>query len=87
MSIRFYDNETQTLWNRGQLPVMLKVKNVDRPIGFCDGSQEDENEVMAMAEEQGAMAFIHKKPLKTGRAVWIIESDTEEDAHVSDEAM
>lgn len=76
MSIQTYSNETQSLWNRGQLQVMLKMHNNDRPFAFCDGTAEDEETLYQMAEDQGADAMrIHKQLLKTGRQVWVIEAE------------
>ncbi|MBC8070250.1 MAG: hypothetical protein IAG13_18100 [Deltaproteobacteria bacterium] len=68
-----YDNETQTKWDHGELPVQLLVAGNPRPIGFCDGSEADVAELRAMAESEGAeSAEISKKLLKSGREIWTL---------------
>jgi hypothetical protein len=68
-----YNNETQTLWDRGQLQVQLVQPNNPRPIGFCDGTAEDTAELQSIAEAEGADEFvIHRKVLKTGREIWTL---------------
>lgn len=71
--IHRYSNETQTRWNRGEFRVQLNVFNNTRPIGFCDGSPEDEAELNRIAEAEGADgANIAKKYLKGDREVWTL---------------
>ncbi len=68
-----HSNETQTKWDRGQFQVQLLQINNPRPIGFCDGSEEDLAELRAIAEAEGAEEFrLQKKLLKTGREVWTL---------------
>ena len=68
-----YNNETQTRWNHGEFKVQLNLPNNPRPMGFCDGSQDDVSELMAIAETEGAENVkIHKKHLKTGREIWTL---------------
>ncbi len=70
-----YSNETQTRWDRGELQVQLIVPNNSRPIGFCDGTDADETQLRARAEEEGAEDLrIERKVLKTGREIWTIFS-------------
>jgi hypothetical protein len=74
--IHKYSNETQTLWNRGQLKVQLMVPTSDRPIGFCDGSDEDIAELEDIAEAEGTDGItIHRKYLKTDREIWTLSSE------------
>jgi len=68
-----YNNETQTRWDRGNLQVQLLVPNNSRPIGYCDGTDADEQELRAQAEAEGADGFaVQKKTLKTGRQIWTL---------------
>ena len=68
-----YSNETQTRWDHGDFQVRLLQPNNPRPVGFCDGTPEDESELRAIAESDGAEQFVlHKKTLKTGREIWTL---------------
>ena len=68
-------NETQTRWDRGDFQVQLDLPNNPRPIGFCDGSDEDIAELKARAEAEGADEIrIERKALKTGREIWTLHS-------------
>jgi hypothetical protein len=71
--IRPHNNETQTQWDRGELQVMLKNESTDRPIGFCDGTVADEEEILEQAMLEGSEVEIHKKSLKTGREIWTVK--------------
>ncbi len=71
--IHRYENATQTRWDHGEFKVRIDVTTSTRPIGFCDGTDEDVAELMAIAEAEGADDLeIHKKYLKTGREIWTI---------------
>ena len=71
--IRPYDNKSQTLWDRGELKVQIVVPTSDRPVAYCDGTDEDEAALRAIAEDEGtALPTIHRKVLKTGREIWTI---------------
>lgn len=73
--IHFYNNETQTRWDRGEFKVQLLLPNNSRPMGFCDGTPEDLAELQSMAEAEGAYEVqIQKKLLKTGREIWTLGS-------------
>lgn len=72
MAIHEHSNETQTLWDRGEYQVMLKTPESGRPIGFCDGTPQDEEEVVAIALREGSEVTIDKKRLKTGREIWTV---------------
>lgn len=75
-----YSNETQTRWDRGGYRVQLNVPNSARPIGFCDGTEQDRSELQARAEDEGADGFwIEKKTLKSGREIWTMHSDAQSD--------
>ncbi len=68
-----YDNAAQTRWDHGEFRVQLNLVNNPRPIGFCDGSDADLAELMAIAEAESADAVtIHKKTLKSGREIWTL---------------
>ncbi len=68
-----YSNETQTRWDRGDLHVQLLQPNNPRPIGFCDGTDADREELRSLAEAEGADGFtVHKKHLKSGREIWTL---------------
>ncbi len=68
-----YDNQSQTRWDRGDFNVQLSLVNVDRPMGFCDGSEADMAELRAIAENEGADEMhIDKKLLKSGREIWTL---------------
>jgi hypothetical protein len=68
-----HDNQTQTRWDRGDFKVQLVQPNNPRPIGFCDGTEADEAELRAMAEDEGAEEFLlEKKRLKSGREIWTL---------------
>ena len=71
--IHRYDSKSLALWDRGELKVKIIVPNSDRPIAFCDGTDEDERELHVIAEEEGTeLSTIRRKILKTGREIWTI---------------
>jgi len=73
--IYLYSNENQTRWDRGDFQVQLLVPGNPKPIGFCDGSDEDVAELRDRAEAEGAEGFdIVRKHLKTGRTIWTLQS-------------
>lgn len=84
--IHRHDNASQTRWNRGEFKVQINVPTSDRPIGFCDGSDEDVAELYAIAEAEGADSVeIKRKYLKTGREIWTLlggEQAPDDDADV-----
>ena len=68
-----YSNETQTRWDHGEFQVQLSLPNNPRPMGFCDGSPEDVDTLLAIAEAEGADEVqIHKQRLKSGREIWTL---------------
>lgn len=74
MAIVSHSNESQTRWDRGDFKVMLESPSSSQPMGFCDGTAADENEILEMAENEGAEVVIDKKQLKSGREVWTIRT-------------
>lgn len=75
-----YSHDTLRQWNRGEFKVQLDVPGRRLPMGYCDGSEEDETELRSQAEEEGVEELvIHKKILKTGREIWTLGSEAEED--------
>jgi hypothetical protein len=71
--IHKHSNETQSQWDKGEFQVQLVVAGNPRPIGFCDGTPEDLEELGAMAEAEGAEDVrIDKKVLKSGREIWTL---------------
>lgn len=68
-----YNNATQTQWGHGELQVQMNRTGQSGPIGYCDGTEEDEQEIRAQAEAEGVENLpITKKMLKTGRQIWTI---------------
>lgn len=71
--IHRHDNASSTLWDHGDLKVKIVVPTSDRPVGYCDGTEEDERELHAIAEAEGTeLPTIQRKILKTGREIWTI---------------
>ena len=68
-----YDSKSLALWEHGDLKVKILVPTNERPVAYCDGTAEDEAELQAIAEAEGAgTPTIHRKVLKTGREIWTI---------------
>ncbi len=68
-----YNNATQTQWGRGDLQVQMNRNGQSGPVGYCDGTDEDEAEIRSQAEAEGVEDLpIVKKTLKTGRQIWTI---------------
>ncbi len=70
--IHEHSNATQTQWDKGEFQVMIKNDESDRPLGFCDGTAEDEEYIYEQAMMEGGEITIDKKALKTGREIWTI---------------
>jgi len=71
--IHEYNNANQTRWDRGEFKVQLRAANNPRPIGFCDGTEDDAAELQAIAEQEGAGdSSVEKKVLKSGREIWTL---------------
>ena len=68
-----YTNQNMTRWSRGEFQVQLDLAGHSQPMGYCDGTDEDEAELRAQAEEEGVDDLkIVKKQLKSGRQIWIL---------------
>ncbi len=77
--IHRYDLRAQRRWDRGELQVEVRVPGHDRPIAYCDGTDEDIEELRAIAEEEGTeLAEIHRSILKTGREIWTVRTVSED---------
>ncbi len=73
-----YSHKTLQQWTRGQLQVQLNVPGRDLPMGYCDGTDADEAELRAIAEEEEVENLpIHKRVLKTGRQIWTVGAQPE----------
>ncbi|HEY6876508.1 MAG TPA: hypothetical protein VI299_00765 [Polyangiales bacterium] len=60
--------QVRTRWDRGEFQVQLVKQGSTRPMGFCDGSGEDEAALREIAEGEGADGVrIEKQLLKSGR--------------------
>lgn len=65
------DDRGNLLWSRGEVKVQLLVPGMSRPIGYCDGTEQDEEELRSIAESEGVDDLpIKKRVLKTGREIW-----------------
>jgi len=49
---------TQTRWDHGEFQVQLLPAGGTRPIGFCDGSDEDLAELRGIAEAEGCVGYL-----------------------------
>jgi hypothetical protein len=68
-----YENATQTRWDHGEFKVQLNLVNNPRPVGYCDGTDQDLAELRARSEAEGADDMsIQKKVLKSGRELWTL---------------
>ncbi len=73
--IQKYSQKTLLLWSRGELKVEIRTPMSDRPVAYCDGTDEDLAELAHIAEEEGAEApEVHRRILKTGREIWTVGS-------------
>ena len=71
--IHLFDAKNLNRWNRGEYKVQLDLPGNSRPMGWCDGTPEDEAELKAMAEQEGVEHLpIAKRVLKTGRELWTL---------------
>ena len=83
--IYLYSPENERLWNRGEHKVMLKSPGQTRPLGYCDGTDEDEQELRDIAESEDVEDLpIDKRVLKTGRQIWTVGSIPSQDFDDSD---
>ncbi len=78
--IHFYSHANLSLWTRGVHQVQLDLPNQRLPLGYCDGTDEDEAELRRMAADEGVENLkVAKKLLKTGRAIWTLGEPRIED--------
>jgi hypothetical protein len=71
--IHRYDNKSLARWENGDLKVKILVPTSERPVAYCDGTEEDEAELRDIAEAEGTeLPTIRRKILKTGREIWTI---------------
>ncbi len=76
MAIYEHNNQNENLWGKGKYQVMIKSPHIDRPFGYCDGTSEDEQALVAMAESEGLEhVHIHRRHLKTGREIWTVQGE------------
>ena len=68
-----YTNENMTRWAHGEFQVQLARAGYSRPMGYCDGLEEDEAALQAQARDEGVEDLrIEKKRLKSGREIWTL---------------
>lgn len=80
MAIYPQNNDNDTKWGRGGFGAMIKSMSSDKPLAYCDGSDSDEQELLKQAEDEGlGGAEIQRKSLKTGREVWTVIGDYDEE--------
>ena len=85
--IRLYSDDDLRRWNRGEYRVQLDLPGRTRPMGYCDGTDEDEAEILAMAREEGEHEVeIRKRVLKTGREIWTLCTTANTSAPVDPDA-
>ncbi len=66
-----YTLKASQMWDRGEYRVEVRVPGMDRPVAYCDGTDEDIAELAAIAESEGAdVPELKRKVLKTGREIW-----------------
>lgn len=71
-----YDLQAQQRWNRGELKVEVRVPGSDRPVAYCDGTEDDVRELESIAQAEGTeLPTIHRRVLKTGREIWTIGAE------------
>ena len=71
--IHLYSDDHLRRWNRGEHKVQLDLPGRQKPMGYCDGTEEDEAEILAMAREEGEHEVeVRKRYLKTGREIWTL---------------
>lgn len=84
--IHLYSDENMRRWNRGEFRVQLDLPGRNRPMGYCDGTSEDEAEIIAMSEGEGEYAIeISKRILKTGREIWTLRTASNQEESDPDE--
>jgi hypothetical protein len=78
--IHKYGPATLSRWTRGELKVQIDIPGKPVPMGYCDGTPEDEAELRAIAESEDVENLpIQKRLLKTGREIWTVGPTRSED--------
>ncbi len=68
-----YNMKSLQQWNRGVHKVQIMVPGHDKPVAYCDGTEQDIRDLRATAEEEGTeLPEIRRRILKTGREIWTI---------------
>ena len=68
-----YNTTNLNRWNHTEFKVQLNKPSNSRPIGYCDGTDADEEELRVMAESESVDELvIRKKYLSTGREIWTL---------------
>lgn len=71
--IHRYSHDHLRRWNNGEHQVRIDVPGRQLPMGYCDGSDDDEQELRHIAEAEGLEGLsIQKRLLKTGRQIWTV---------------
>jgi hypothetical protein len=76
MAIYRHNPQTETEWGKGSYKVMIKAKGQERPYGYCDGGEEDEEALRQLAEGEGLMDVqITKRSVKGVKEIWTLEGE------------
>lgn len=69
--IHKFSVKTMHRWSRGAFQVQVMMVGSDRPVAYCDGTDEDLAELLSLAREEGVeLGEVHKRTLRTGREIW-----------------
>lgn len=81
-----YTHDELRKWNRGDHRVQIDIPGRRLPMGYCDGTDEDEAELRSIAEDEGMEDLpIERRVLKTGREIWTVGRPPVDDAPDDDE--
>lgn len=84
--IHKYSHDHMRKWNKGEYQVRIDTPNSNRPMGYCDGTAEDEAELHRIAESEGVEQLpIQKRILKTGRQIWLVGGPPEVEFYDEDD--
>jgi hypothetical protein len=80
-----YNAKNRHLWDQQKLKVQIFVPGNTRAIAYCDGTDEDIEELMAKAEDEGAEPPpLSRRYLKTGREIWTMGEEQPADYEEED---
>jgi hypothetical protein len=83
--IHKYSLKSMTRWSSGEFQVQILLPGQDRPIAYCDGTDEDVRALHAIAEEEGTeLPTIHRRILKSGREIWTMGEARDDDDELED---